>query len=205
MGFWVYCKKGVVLERILGLQESCYSCYGRVGFLGMWGHVCPCLLSLINLFLRVLQTRFLEYSTGQFHWQLHYPALVASMPPLWLLLGMSGIFYRRVLWRTVAGGGRTYRIQTLPCTPNIHNLLVLTSFDTTRFHIVGTFWGRMAEREGCVVSKAGHIHCPSNVSASPILPPIGFSLWAQEKAISLMPSAWFMLSGSHQCLLCSST
>ncbi|XP_064426885.1 Y+L amino acid transporter 1 isoform X5 [Mirounga angustirostris] len=35
---------------------------------------------------RLLQTRFLEFSTGQFRWRLRYPALVASMPPSWLLL-----------------------------------------------------------------------------------------------------------------------
>ena len=43
--------------------------------------------------LRLLQTRFLEYSIGPFRLRLHYPALVASMPPSWLRLGMSVFFY----------------------------------------------------------------------------------------------------------------
>lgn len=61
------------------------------------------LMTFLFLSLRLLQTRFLEFSTGQFHWQLHYPALVASMPPLWLLLGMSGVFYG---WSIVKSYGR---------------------------------------------------------------------------------------------------
>lgn len=113
VGFWVYyssskSQKGVVLERVYLGYWACKkvllpSLWKGVGFLvvGIWGHACPCLSSLLGpgndsfpfLSLRLLRTRFLEYSTGQFHWQLHCPALVASMPPLWLLLGTSGIFY----------------------------------------------------------------------------------------------------------------
>lgn len=93
--------------------------------------------------------------------------------------------------------GRAYRTQTLLCSPNIHSLfahfhqqpLVLTNSILNSIPYYSNFLGRDGREGGLVARESGHIQCPINFSASPILPKIGFSLWAQEKAISLMPSA----------------